>query len=555
MNTCGTKHRPDEKCPDCGVIAHDGLNGPEGEPDHLSAPTLDLVPGDGPLLDGRYRVGRILARGGMGEVFEGVDVTLRRPVAVKFLGERFVSDAAVVERFGREAEALAALEHAAVVPVYAVGTAADGRPFFVMKRIFGRTIDQLIRAAGPLDVATTVHIAAQVLAGLERIHGAGFVHRDVKPANIMVDEAGRCTLLDFGILRAEESNLTATGFIVGTPEYMAPEQGRDARLASAASDLYSMGATVYAMLTGAPPFRGSSSYEIVNKHHTEVVVAPSTRVRGLSRAVDRVVGRALAKEAGERFASAVEMRRALEALSEPRWSGMPPMRDGHAAATGDTALGGEIFRGAATTIRTRRVRWIGAAALAVAAGLVAVMVGVDFGGARRSGDSTRVAEGAPPRVLAPAVESVRPVEALAPPVVVETTPRPSAVVLPDHSVRRTVAEVRRAMATRRRESHAPSERAAAHAPVARRADTPVPSVRASTAIVRVVVLDRGESTYAEVLVDGAPIGTAPVARHAVTQGTHEFVAKRAGYRAARKVVDVVAGGVRKVTLTLERLDP
>jgi serine/threonine-protein kinase len=268
----------------------------------------------GRLLEGRYRVEGLVAKGGMGEVFRGRDVKLDRPVAIKFLAERFRSDESVVQRFLREAQSAARLDHANIVTVHSVGE-DGGRPFFVMKFVAGQHVGASTRAAGRLPPEQAVAIAIQVCDGLEHIHASGFVHRDIKPQNLMVDSTGRCTILDFGILRVMESSYTQTGLVAGTPEYMSPEQTKDPKTADGRTDLYALGVTLFEMLTGRVPFRASSAFELMVKHNSE----PPPRVRSLvpelGPEIDAVVEKCLAKDPGDRFQTAAELRDALRAIA------------------------------------------------------------------------------------------------------------------------------------------------------------------------------------------------------------------------------------------------
>jgi serine/threonine protein kinase len=258
------------------------------------------------ILLGRYRVGALIARGAMGDVFEGWDLAASALVAVKMLGSGVEGDTEVAERFRREAQVLASLAHPNVVPVHAVGE-HRGRPFIVMRRLRGQTLAERI-AAGPLPLGSMVSLGAQVCDGLERIHAAGFVHRDIKPANLMIEPDGSCCLLDLGILRSLGEQVSEAGSLVGTPDYMAPEQARDAGLADPRSDLYSLGATLFAAVTGEPP-RGSR--------------------RRVPPEAAGFFARALAAEPGHRFTTAREMKEALLELAggpapPPDVTSLPP---------------------------------------------------------------------------------------------------------------------------------------------------------------------------------------------------------------------------------------
>jgi tRNA A-37 threonylcarbamoyl transferase component Bud32 len=290
----------------------------------------------GMLLEDRYLVESFLARGGMGAVYQGTDTRLQRAVAVKFLDERFRSDREVVSRFHREALSAAALEHPNIIPIYGVGEQAQ-QHYFVMKFVDGQTVSQLVQDRGRLPVRDALGIAMQVCDGLEHIHHRGYVHRDVKPTNVMLDSRGHAYILDFGILRQTQSNLTQTGFVAGTPEYMSPEQARDAKSTSARSDIYSLGVMLFEMLTGRRPFKADSAFDLLLKHVSEPPPAPSTFAAGIQPIIDDVVLRALEKDPQGRYASAAEMRDALnEALGI--LEGGAPISRSRMLRTGDGGL-------------------------------------------------------------------------------------------------------------------------------------------------------------------------------------------------------------------------
>ena len=225
----------------------------------LADPRLGLV------LEGRWRLDTFLSRGGMGVVFRGTDLHLRRAVAIKFLDERFRSDREVVTRFEREALAAAALDHPNLVSVYGVGQ-HEGLPYFAMKLVDGVTVAQWLTERGRLPLHEALTIAIHVCEGLEEIHRHNFVHRDIKSTNVMVDTRGQALILDFGILRQADNSVTQTGFITGTPDYMAPEQARDARAAEPRSDLYALGVMLFEMMCGQRPFRGDTPIDLILAH-------------------------------------------------------------------------------------------------------------------------------------------------------------------------------------------------------------------------------------------------------------------------------------------------
>ncbi|MDX6629226.1 MAG: eukaryotic-like serine/threonine-protein kinase, partial [Gaiellales bacterium] len=269
-----------------------------------------------PLVAGRYRVEARLGIGGMAEVVLARDTALRRPVALKLLAPALAGDPVFVERFRREATAIASLSHANVVVIYDHGM-AEGQPFIAMEYVSGRTLKQIITARAPLAPAVAVGYACQALAGLEAAHSVGIIHRDVKPQNLLVREDDTLKVADFGVARsAQETVLTQHGSVIGTAEYIAPEQARGAS-AVAASDLYSVGVVLFEMLTGRLPFSGDLAVAVANQHALE----PAPRVREINPAIPvalaNVVDRTLSKEPAQRYDSAAEMKAALSAATQP----------------------------------------------------------------------------------------------------------------------------------------------------------------------------------------------------------------------------------------------
>jgi eukaryotic-like serine/threonine-protein kinase len=217
-------------------------------------------------LAGRYQLGAVIGRGGMGTVYRGTDLVLERPVAVKVIsGPLAAEEPARIARMEREAKATAALAHPAVVTVYDAGT--DGvTPFIVMEHLVGRDLAAKLRESAPLPARETMRIAEQVASALAAAHAAGMIHRDIKPANVLLTDTGAVKVLDFGIARARDrSALTQAGTVAGTAAYMAPELAMGGE-ADERSDVYSLGCLIYAMLSGAPPFSGQTDAAILHQH-------------------------------------------------------------------------------------------------------------------------------------------------------------------------------------------------------------------------------------------------------------------------------------------------
>jgi len=264
----------------------------------------------GTLFDGRYQVVRKLGAGGMANVYLAEDQELGRRVAIKILNDRHANDEQFVERFRREAKNAAALSHPNIVSIYDRGE-AEGTYYIAMEFLEGRSLKELIVQRGPAPVTVSVEYARQILSALRFAHRHGIVHRDIKPHNVLVDSEGRVKVTDFGIARAGVSEMTEAGSIVGTAQYLSPEQARGTDV-DQRSDLYSLGIVLYELLTGTLPFTGDTPVEIAMKHLSTVPEAPSARRPEVPRDLDLIVTRALAKDPRDRYQSAEEMEADLE---------------------------------------------------------------------------------------------------------------------------------------------------------------------------------------------------------------------------------------------------
>jgi serine/threonine protein kinase/formylglycine-generating enzyme required for sulfatase activity len=265
---------------------------------------------------GKFELRAEIGRGGMAVVYLGYDPALNRSVAVKVLPPQLAWQKGFVERFLREARAAAALNHTNIVTIHDVGK-QDGWYYCVMEYLEGRPLSQVLRERGRLRPDEVLSILHQLADALDYAHERGLVHRDVKPANVMVDQQGRVTLTDFGLVRAaEESGLTVAGTVMGTPHYMSPEQARGTSQVGPASDLYSLAVIAYQMLCGAPPFDADSTPAILYRQVHEPPPLITARYPGLPPAVDAVLHRALAKEPRERYASGIAFVTALAGALE-----------------------------------------------------------------------------------------------------------------------------------------------------------------------------------------------------------------------------------------------
>src|ERR687886_303664 len=226
------------------------------------------------LFDGRYRIRRKLGAGGMADVYLAEDQELGRRVAIKILNDRHAHDEQFVERFRREAKNAASLSHPNIVSIYDRGE-AEGTYYIAMEYLDGRSLKELIVARGPAPVNVAIDYARQILGALRFAHRHGIVHRDIKPHNVLVDAEGRLKVTDFGIARAGTSQMTEAGSIIGTAQYLSPEQAKGAPV-DQTSDLYSVGVVLYELLTGVVPFTGDTPVEIAMKHLSSVPEPPAT---------------------------------------------------------------------------------------------------------------------------------------------------------------------------------------------------------------------------------------------------------------------------------------
>src|SRR5258707_11738541 len=273
------------------------------------------------IIDGRYRVLSRLGSGGMADVYLAHDQLLGREVAVKVLHQHFAADHEFVERFRREASSAAALSHPNIVGIFDRGE-WNGTYYIAMEYVAGRSLKSIVRETGPLDPAVAIDIVIQILRAAQFAHKRGVIHRDLKPHNVILDEDGRVRVTDFGIARAGASDMTLTGSIMGTAQYLSPEQAQGYPV-SAASDLYSVGVILYELLTGAVPFEGESAVAIAFKQVSAEPRPPSELNPALPASLDAVVLRALAKDPAQRYADAGELIAALEQERQalPAYSG------------------------------------------------------------------------------------------------------------------------------------------------------------------------------------------------------------------------------------------
>jgi beta-lactam-binding protein with PASTA domain/predicted Ser/Thr protein kinase len=301
------------------------------------------------LFDGRYRILRRLGSGGMANVYLAEDEELGRRVAIKILNDRHASDESFVERFRREAKNAAGLSHPNIVSIYDRGE-AEGTYYIAMEYLEGRSLKDRIVAEGPLPIPAAIEATRQILRALGFAHRGGIVHRDVKPHNVLLAQDSaerRYKVTDFGISRTSASQMTEAGSIVGTAQYLSPEQARGAPV-DQRSDIYSVGIVLYELLTGQLPFTGETPLEIAMKHLSEIPKPPSSLRPEISPDLDMVVLRALAKDPDERFDSAEDMDAELARVA----SGSAVTAETADAAT--AVLAGEGIAESAPTMISRR---------------------------------------------------------------------------------------------------------------------------------------------------------------------------------------------------------
>jgi beta-lactam-binding protein with PASTA domain/tRNA A-37 threonylcarbamoyl transferase component Bud32 len=300
------------------------------------------------LFDGRYRILRKLGSGGMANVYLAEDEELGRRVAIKILNDRYANDELFIERFRREAKSAAALSHPNIVSIYDRGQ-AEGTYYIAMEVIEGRSLKELILTRGPLPLGQAIAYTLEMLEALRFAHRHGIIHRDVKPHNILVGE--RLKVTDFGIARAGASQMTEAGSIMGTAQYLSPEQARGAPV-TASSDLYSVGIVLYEMLTGKVPFSGDSAIEIAMKHLNELPKPPSKIRPEVPEELDHVVLRALSKAPEDRYQSAEEFAEDLHRVE----AGLPLAPETSEAATALLAAPGATIGGTTQVLPTDATR-------------------------------------------------------------------------------------------------------------------------------------------------------------------------------------------------------
>ncbi|MDA0286327.1 MAG: Stk1 family PASTA domain-containing Ser/Thr kinase [Actinobacteria bacterium] len=269
-------------------------------------------------INDRYEIGKLIGRGGMAEIYQARDILLDRPIAIKVLFPEFATDPAFVERFRREAQAAANLNHPNIVGVYDWGK-VNNTYYIAMEYVNGRTLADILKQSGTLTPIQVCDVMAEVAAALESAHQSGVIHRDVKPGNILVSTTGQVKVADFGIARAlgasVEQGLTQTGAVMGTATYFSPEQAQGA-FTDQRSDIYSLGVVMYEMLSGVAPFTGENAVAIAYKQVHEQALPINERINSVPSGLAAIVNKCMQKSPDDRYTTAEEVRNELRRFLE-----------------------------------------------------------------------------------------------------------------------------------------------------------------------------------------------------------------------------------------------
>jgi serine/threonine protein kinase len=471
------------------------------------------------LVEGKYRVDRMVGKGGMGAVFLAHDLTLEREVAIKVLPPDISMDEQIVKRFQQEAKTAAKLDHTNIIPIYRVES-EGGLNYFVMKYIAGTSLEEVLDQKQQLTIDYIQRVLWEAACALGHAHQRGVVHRDVKPANIMFDHDGRVMLTDFGISKALQaaSGFTGTGMIIGTPHYMAPEQAKGGTVDGRA-DQYSLGVVGYRMITGELPYTGDSVHTILYKHIFEEMPRISTKRSQVPEFLSLAIARALSKEPVQRFGTMEEFATAVwpeQPVAVPKAGGTtksprrppPPARKVMADAPTEvtTAPTTPIPR-AGLKLGTEKKKRSSVGMVVGALVVVAVGVGGYLALGRKSEAPPQASlPPAPPPIAVP-VETVR----------VASNPPPAP---------------RRGTDNRRRAAPPP-------------APPPAPAVAGGLVSVN-------SNPPGELFIDGRDLGSVPVIEEPVSAGRHTIRVERAGFKTKTETIDVPANTTVRRTYVLEQ---
>ncbi len=279
--------------------------------------------GPGVIVDKKYRLAKLLGTGGMGEVYEAVNLAINRRVAIKLMHPRLDNDERFVGRLQNEAKVAGSIDHENICDVFDLGVEEGGRPYLVMPLLKGLSLGRLLNDGG-IATSRLLDIIRQTLSALQAAHDHGVVHRDLKPDNVFIAKSSErddfVKLLDFGICKVIDADfdsaLTRSGMVVGTPTYMSPEQARGGRYIDHRADIYAVGVIMYRALTGRLPFEGESYNEVIIKITTEQFPSPQSIRPSIPSEIEKIVLRAMSRDPAERYASAREMRREIEGIDQ-----------------------------------------------------------------------------------------------------------------------------------------------------------------------------------------------------------------------------------------------
>lgn len=459
------------------------------------------------VVAGKYRIERLLGKGGMGAVFLAHDLTLERAVAIKVLPPDVAQDDQVVRRFAQEAKTAAKLDHPNIIPIYRVES-EGGLNYFVMKYISGTSLEDLLDKKEPLAVPDIQRILWEAACALGHAHQRGVVHRDVKPANIMFDHDGRVMLTDFGISKALQAatGFTATGMIIGTPHYMAPEQGKGAPVDGRA-DQYSLGVVGYRMITAELPFSGDSVHTIIYKHIYEEPPLASVKRPDIPASLTVAISRALAKDPDQRFptmegfATAVWPEQPVASPVRSRGAARPRARAAADAPTEITGAPTTPLPGVESRRPAPRPRPRSRAPALIGLALVAVGVGGYL--ALRAGGTSSAPSASPP-----SVDTVRIQDTV-------RVPAPPSAPVARLAPRRTAGE-----------------------------RPPAAQVQAQG------FLTVAADPFGEVYIDGVDVGQTPLVEYAVKPGRHTIRIEHPGFKTVSEAVQVDASNTVRKRYTL-----
>jgi eukaryotic-like serine/threonine-protein kinase len=502
MSDCAKCHTPlpvdGRFCSNCGT--------PSGEMSHVcpTDPTDELRQRLARTLSGRYEITRLLGRGGMAVVFLAEDLALERQVAIKVLPPDMSHDTKLIPRFQQEAKTAAKLDHPNIIPIYRVESEA-GLDYFVMKYVNGRSLEEVLED-GPLAIDLARRVLREAALALGHAHKRHIVHRDVKPANIMIEADGRVILTDFGISKAVQgaSQLTGTGTIIGTPHYMAPEQAKGLEVDGRA-DQYALAIVGHQILTGKQPFDGSA-HSILYKH----VFEPPPPVLGMRPDVPREISvaleRALSKDPEQRFATMEDLAAALGAeRSSTRTVVSAPIKPLAAVAS----------KTAKPTPRGNVVR-----RSLIIVGICAVAGGAAWAGLREPVEPSEplpaVAPAPTPEVIVPPAEPVQPTPSASQPE--QQQPRPVVPLAPGEEAVQAPAKLK------------PVKREIAYLTVA-------------------------SEPWGTLYLDNVEIGPTPVADHPMKSGRHQLRIEQEGYRTKIETIVVTGPNPIRRRYSLEPAGP